>query len=94
MKKLLETLDGCLYVKVYSKYNTRDCHISLTDGGNHTIHIHFSGRFRSLGAAGKTCVVTPHRPANGTKFTRISLNGKCGWKNSPKAGTITAPYHQ
>jgi len=82
MKKLLETLNDCLQnATVYTKHTEHDCHITLTDGGNHKIYI----RYSALNGVEKTCVATPHLPVDGKKFTRIYLHGKCDLKTSTLA---------
>jgi hypothetical protein len=94
MKELLKHLDGCLDIdKFHTKHTPRGCYISLTGGGNHKIYIPFSSSHRPLSAA-EICAATPKLPVNGTKFTRISLDGECGWKNSTKASSIAPPYLQ
>jgi len=89
MKNILEVLNYCLQnVTVHTTYKEYYCHISLTDDGNHKIYI----RISESGDLEKTCVATPHRPENGTKFTKISLGGKCGLKHSLKAATEQPPF--
>jgi len=91
MTNLLETLNDCLQnVTVHKKYAEYDCHISLTDGGNHTIYI----RISASGDLEKTCVATPRLPVNKTRFTRISLDGKCDLKKSLNIPKIPEPFTQ
>ena len=84
MKNLLEDLNDCLqYVTVYSKYKQNKCHISVTDDRHHAVYVN---------KIQKICVATPHLPVNGTKFTRISLDGECGWQESKIGKTPLPPF--
>jgi hypothetical protein len=84
MKNFLKDLNDCLHsVTVYSKYTENECHISVTNGRHHAIYINKTQ---------KICVVTPHLPVNGTKFTRISLEGECVWQKSKNGKTPQPPF--
>jgi hypothetical protein len=96
MKNLLESLDECLHsVTNFTNYTAGNCCTSLTVGGHYEICTaqRASARRGSISVGQKICLATPHLPENGTKFTKISLDVKCGWKESVKESKKPLPYN-